>query len=58
MCQLTRLSSLLTGSVNQLAREPEVPKVSTESKSTEVGLGESAMLEMKVEGYPKPDIKW
>ncbi|XP_033609355.1 obscurin isoform X4 [Cryptotermes secundus] len=46
------------GSVNQLAREPEVPKISTESKSTEVGLGGSAMLELKVEGYPKPDIKW
>ncbi|XP_021942929.1 obscurin isoform X5 [Zootermopsis nevadensis] len=46
------------GSVNQLAREPEVPKISTESKTTEVGIGGSAMLELKVEGYPKPDIKW
>jgi hypothetical protein len=55
---MTSISSLLLGSVNQLAREPEVPKISAESKTTEVGIGGSAMLELKVEGYPKPDVKW
>ncbi|XP_069669104.1 obscurin isoform X4 [Periplaneta americana] len=46
------------GSVNQLAREPEIPKISAESKSTEVNVGGSAMLELKVQGYPKPEVKW
>jgi hypothetical protein len=41
-----------------LAREPEVPKIKTESKTTEVSIGGSAMMELKVEGYPKPDVKW
>jgi hypothetical protein len=58
LCQLTSRSLLILGSVNQLAREPEIPKISTESKTAEVGIGGSAMLELRVEGYPKPDIKW
>jgi hypothetical protein len=58
VCQLTSRSLFIAGSVNQLAREPEAPKINTESKTTEVGIGGSAMLELKVEGYPKPDVKW
>ncbi|KAK7869432.1 hypothetical protein R5R35_008161 [Gryllus longicercus] len=46
------------GSVNQLMKEPEVPKIVTDTKSTEVSLGGSAMMELKVGGFPRPDIKW
>ncbi|XP_046395296.1 obscurin isoform X2 [Ischnura elegans] len=46
------------GSVKQLMREPEMPKISTEMKTTEVNVGGSAMLELKASGYPKPEVKW
>ncbi|XP_054277501.1 obscurin-like isoform X3 [Macrosteles quadrilineatus] len=46
------------GSVNQLMREPQKPKLSTEVKKTESAIGGTAMLELKVEGFPKPDVKW
>ncbi|GLG93475.1 Obscurin [Gryllus bimaculatus] len=46
------------GSVNQLMKEPEVPKIVTDTKSTEVSLGGSAMMELKVGGFPRPDIKF
>ncbi|XP_054277504.1 obscurin-like isoform X6 [Macrosteles quadrilineatus] len=45
-------------SVNQLMREPQKPKLSTEVKKTESAIGGTAMLELKVEGFPKPDVKW
>lgn len=44
--------------MNQLAREPEKPKLTTESKDSEVNIGGSAMLEAKILGFPKPDVKW
>jgi len=44
--------------VNQLLKDPEKPKLQTESKQSEVSAGGSAMLDLQVKGYPKPDIKW
>uniref|UniRef100_A0A0A9VUL5 Muscle M-line assembly protein unc-89 n=1 Tax=Lygus hesperus TaxID=30085 RepID=A0A0A9VUL5_LYGHE len=46
------------GSVNLLFREPEAPKVTAVVKEQETNIGSSAMLETKVTGYPKPDVKW
>ncbi|XP_011062355.1 PREDICTED: muscle M-line assembly protein unc-89 isoform X5 [Acromyrmex echinatior] len=46
------------GAVNQLLKDPEKPKLQTESKQSEVSAGGSAMLDLQVKGYPKPDIKW
>lgn len=44
--------------MNQLLKDPERPKLQTESKQSEVSIGGSAMLDLQVKGYPKPDIKW
>lgn len=46
------------GAINQLLKDPEKPKLQTESKQSEVNIGGSAMLDLQVKGYPKPDIKW
>ncbi|XP_047356865.1 obscurin isoform X5 [Vespa velutina] len=46
------------GAVNQLLRDPEKPKLESESKQSEVSVGGSAMLDLQVKGYPKPDITW
>ena len=46
------------GSVNQLLKDPAKPVLGTESKQSEVNAGGSAMLDLQVKGYPKPDIKW
>ncbi|XP_026827528.1 obscurin isoform X4 [Ooceraea biroi] len=46
------------GAVNQLLKDPEKPKLQTESRQSEVSAGGSAMLDLQVKGYPKPDIKW
>ncbi|XP_011689400.1 PREDICTED: muscle M-line assembly protein unc-89 isoform X4 [Wasmannia auropunctata] len=46
------------GAVNQLLKDPEKPKLQTESKQSEVSAGGSAMLDLQVKGYPKPNIKW
>nr|XP_012153983.1 PREDICTED: muscle M-line assembly protein unc-89-like isoform X1 [Megachile rotundata] len=46
------------GAVNQLLKDPEKPKLGSESKHSEVSVGGSAMLELQIRGYPKPDIKW
>lgn len=48
----------MQGAVNQLLKDPEKPKLQTESKQSEVNIGGSAMLDLQVKGYPKPDIKW
>lgn len=48
----------MQGAVNQLLKDPERPKLATESKQSEVSAGGSAMLDLQVKGYPKPDIKW
>ncbi|XP_066901444.1 obscurin isoform X2 [Halyomorpha halys] len=46
------------GNVNLLFREPEKPQIVSKHTITEANLGSSAMLETKITGYPKPDIKW
>ncbi|CAB0012839.1 unnamed protein product [Nesidiocoris tenuis] len=46
------------GNVNLLFREPEAPKVTAVNKVQETNIGSSAMLETKVTGYPKPEVKW
>lgn len=46
------------GSVNQLAKDPMKPTLETEFKQSEVNAGGSAMLDLQVKGFPKPDIKW
>lgn len=46
------------GAVNQLLKDPEKPKLQTDSQQSEVNVGGSAMLDLQVKGYPKPDIKW
>lgn len=46
------------GNVNQLLKEPTKPKLGSESKQSEVNAGGSAMLDLQVKGFPKPDIKW
>ncbi|XP_020711856.2 obscurin isoform X2 [Athalia rosae] len=46
------------GAVNQLAKEPAKPKLESEFKQSEVNAGGSAMLDLQVKGFPKPDIKW
>uniref|UniRef100_A0A1B6FN80 Obscurin n=1 Tax=Cuerna arida TaxID=1464854 RepID=A0A1B6FN80_9HEMI len=46
------------GSVNQLMREPQKPKLTTEVKTQQTSVGGTAMLELKVEGFPKPEVKW
>lgn len=45
------------GTVNQLFREPEKPTLIIEKREPIVTAGGSAMLELQVKGYPKPNIK-
>ncbi|KZC06585.1 Muscle M-line assembly protein unc-89 [Dufourea novaeangliae] len=46
------------GAVHQLMKDPERPKLASEMKHSEVSAGGSAMLELQIRGYPKPDIRW
>ncbi|CAH1967601.1 unnamed protein product [Acanthoscelides obtectus] len=46
------------GTVNQLFREPEKPKLEFVKKDPCVNVGGSAMLELQVKGYPKPNVIW
>ncbi|KAL1110551.1 hypothetical protein AAG570_008079, partial [Ranatra chinensis] len=46
------------GNVNLLFREPEVPHIKSCKKEIEANTGSSTMLETKVKGYPKPEVKW
>ncbi|CAH1108368.1 unnamed protein product [Psylliodes chrysocephalus] len=46
------------GTVNQLFREPEKPKLVVIKKDPIVNVGGSGMLELQVTGYPKPNIKF
>lgn len=44
--------------MHQLLREPEAPNVVMDLTDTEVSCGGSAMMELKVKGFPKPQITW
>lgn len=46
------------GTVNQLKKDPTKPVLASESKASECTAGGSAMLDMQIKGFPKPDIKW
>ena len=46
------------GAVHHLLREPEPPSVVMELADTEVNAGGSAMLELKIKGFPKPKLCW
>ncbi|XP_063991062.1 obscurin isoform X5 [Diachasmimorpha longicaudata] len=46
------------GNVNQLLKEPAKPVLGSESKKSEVNVGGSAMLDLHVKGFPKPQITW
>ncbi|XP_043471830.1 obscurin isoform X6 [Leptopilina heterotoma] len=46
------------GTVRQLLKEPAKPALQSESRHSECSVGGSAMLDLQVKGYPKPDIKW
>ncbi|XP_049294890.1 obscurin isoform X7 [Anopheles funestus] len=46
------------GQVNQLMQEPSKPHLEVESKEALARIGGKALLEMKVKGYPKPEIVW
>ncbi|XP_031356598.1 obscurin isoform X3 [Photinus pyralis] len=46
------------GVLNQLAREPEKPQLVMEKREAIVQAGGSAMLELQVKGYPKPNVLW
>ncbi|XP_058062873.1 obscurin [Anopheles bellator] len=46
------------GQVNQLMQEPSKPHLEIESKEALARIGGKALLEMKVRGYPKPEIVW
>lgn len=58
LCFWLFLNVLSPGGVNALQREPEKPKITVETKEQEVSIGGSAMLELKVEGSPKPEVAW
>lgn len=48
------------GNVKQLMKDPCKPKLGLpgEVRQSEVSAGGSAMLDLQVKGFPKPDIKW
>nr|XP_029726472.1 obscurin isoform X2 [Aedes albopictus] len=46
------------GQVNQLQQEPTKPHLEVTSKDALARIGGKAMLEMKVHGYPKPELVW
>ncbi|XP_053676585.1 obscurin [Anopheles nili] len=46
------------GQVNQLMQEPSKPHLEVESKEALARIGGKVLLEMKVKGYPKPEIVW
>ena len=46
------------GGITQLLKEPEPPKILAALGDTDTSVGGSAMLELKMRGYPRPNIKW
>eukprot|EP00094_Tigriopus_californicus_P003329 TCALIF_03202-PA protein Name:"Similar to unc-89 Muscle M-line assembly protein unc-89 (Caenorhabditis elegans)" AED:0.27 eAED:0.27 QI:0/0.83/0.76/0.92/0.91/0.88/25/216/2842 len=46
------------GGVQQLLKEPEPPKIISSLGDVDSAVGSSAMLEFKMKGYPRPNIKW
>jgi len=46
------------GSVTQMLKAPEPPKILAQLTPAETSAGGSAMMELKMKGYPRPNIKW
>lgn len=46
------------GGVTQLLKEPEPPKILAALGDVSSSVGGSAMLELKMRGYPRPNVKW
>jgi len=46
------------GSVTQMLKAPEPPKILAQLTSAETSPGGSAMMELKMKGYPRPNIRW
>jgi len=46
------------GSVTQMLKEPEPPKILAQLSPAETSPGGSAMMELKMKGYPRPNIRW
>ncbi|XP_053686874.1 obscurin [Sabethes cyaneus] len=46
------------GQVNQLMQEPCKPQIVVESKDALARIGGKALIEIKVHGYPKPELVW
>jgi hypothetical protein len=46
------------GSVSQLLKKPEKPGILSPLTGAESSPGGSAMLELKMKGYPRPNIRW
>ena len=48
----------IQGAVHELHKEPERPKLQYVTARNEVIAGGMVVLEMKVKGYPQPQVKW
>jgi hypothetical protein len=46
------------GAIHQLLKEPCAPTITAELGDTEVSIGGSAMMELKVAGFPRPTVAW
>jgi serine/threonine protein kinase len=46
------------GTVSQMLKAPEPPKILANLSSAETSPGGSAMMELKMKGYPRPNIRW
>jgi len=46
------------GAVSQMLKAPEPPKILAQLTSAETSPGGSAMMELKMKGYPRPNIRW
>lgn len=46
------------GGVQQLLKEPEPPQILAALGDVDSSVGGSAMLELKMRGYPRPNVKW
>jgi len=46
------------GTVSHMLKTPEPPKVLTQMSPATCSPGGSAMMELKMKGYPRPNIKW
>jgi len=46
------------GTVSQMLKNPEPPKILAQLTAAETSAGGTAMMELKMKGYPRPNIKW